>query len=525
MHSLKLRNSLVFQALVVFILFVVCIGAINIALNYSIGKESIRLNTLSSANGLLNTVEPSAQVAAFLNDKNLAKEIVRGLLSNDLIAKVILLDSSNNELSSGNKEIQTFNVAVNKELYSPFDTGEVVGVIKVELNQAVISRLNRSYLFNLLMPLALQTLAVSLIIALFIWQYIKPKVEAFLEDINGLDIEKGEVLPLTARKSEVDALRGYINHLIERMYNLVKTERLLRNKSEIQQRKFQAIYDNARSGIALSDRDGKILSLNNACTFICQSINSEANTGTNLINLLAANDYEVQTELSVCLKDSTRLHLEIFYPNNVSDGGIWLQISLTPVDETSVMAIINDITALKKESLEAKLQARTDPLTQLGNRLGFDQEFKKRINKTAQGLQSLTLMTIDLDQFKQVNDRLGHDVGDQVLLYVANQLQEVIRQNDYCARIGGDEFNILLDNMNQTQSAVIARRIVDSFKFPIHLTEQTHVCIGASIGVVFVPQGVQAQKESLLKRADRTMYKIKHNGKNNFAIVDYSVSA
>jgi diguanylate cyclase (GGDEF)-like protein len=523
--SLKPRHSLVFQALVVFILFVVCIGSINILINYSLGKKSIEKNTLAVTTGLISTVEPSAQIATFLNDKNLANEIVRGLLSNDLVAKVLLLDSSGNELSSDIKIFQSKSLAVKRELYSPFETGEVVGSISIELNHEVIDALNQRYLLSLLMPLALQTVLVSTIIALFIWVYIKPKVEHFLEDINNLNLEQGEILPLKERKSEVDSLRDYINKLIEQMYNLLQAERSLRHKSEIQQRKFQAIYDNARSGIALSDRDGTILSLNNACAYICQVIDADTDAEDNIIDLFASHDFEVQSEILACLQDSTRLHLEIFYPSNFIDGGTWLQISLTPIDEVSVLTIVNDITALKQESLDAKLQARTDPLTQLGNRLGFDQEFKKRIAKTGQGMQSLTLMSIDLDQFKQVNDRFGHDMGDQVLLHVTHQLKEVTRQSDYCARIGGDEFNILLDNMEQSLSAKIARRIVDSLQTPIKFPDQIEVCIGASIGVVFVPQGVWAHTDTLLKRADQTMYKIKNNGKNNFAIVDYSSTA
>lgn len=320
---------------------------------------------------------------------------------------------------------------------------------------------------------------------------------------------------------EIARITEYINGLIDRMFAALNSERELRQASETQHKQIAAIIENARSGIFVADKTGKLLSLNQACQAIGLRHGNALTPGCNIVDMLPPSLDGASNQITKCLGKAQKLHLEIFLPPQNGKREMWLQLNLTPIDQDTAQGVINDITALKSESIAAQTLARTDPLTQLGNRLGFETEFNRRLANTGDGKQSLTLMSIDLDQFKAVNDTYGHDTGDQVLIYVAHQLQQITRNSDYICRMGGDEFNIVLDDISQEMSAKLAGRIVGRLQEAIVLQPDQSVQIGASIGVVFVPKGGKVLADDLLRKADKTMYQVKHGGRNNFAVVNF----
>lgn len=171
----------------------------------------------------------------------------------------------------------------------------------------------------------------------------------------------------------------------------------------------------------------------------------------------------------------------------------------------------------ERRRFEAKLQheALHDPLTDLPNRRLFQDRVERASSRWNRGHGS-ALLYIDLDGFKQVNDQKGHDAGDRLLTAVAQRLQDCVRSSDTVARIGGDEFAIVLSDVTQPVEVIgLADRIMDALVRPVDLGSST-ACIGASIGIAIQVAG--ETPEELCTRADAAMYSAKRSGRGSYCI-------
>ncbi|MEE8588508.1 MAG: diguanylate cyclase, partial [Sulfurimonadaceae bacterium] len=167
----------------------------------------------------------------------------------------------------------------------------------------------------------------------------------------------------------------------------------------------------------------------------------------------------------------------------------------------------------QKDSLAYK--AHHDTLTGLPNRALFNDRLEQAISKARRHKEEIALFFIDLDHFKQINDTLGHEVGDEVLKFFAKRLNASVRTEDTIARIGGDEFMVIMENLQTPEAiSVVANKIVSIVKEPIILGEQT-LNLGTSIGISVYPQNGETS-EVLLKNADTAMYKAKDEGRDNY---------
>ena len=160
-------------------------------------------------------------------------------------------------------------------------------------------------------------------------------------------------------------------------------------------------------------------------------------------------------------------------------------------------------------------QAHHDALTKLPNRLLFHDRLSQGIEKAKRHKTLLAVFFIDLDRFKQINDSLGHDIGDKVLEEVSDRLMEVTRKDDTLARLGGDEFTILMEDLHKAQDAsLLAEKILKSLVEPINV--KGHILyISSSIGIALYPEDAD-DAISLLKYADAAMYKAKDEGRDTF---------
>src|SRR3989442_13033941 len=176
--------------------------------------------------------------------------------------------------------------------------------------------------------------------------------------------------------------------------------------------------------------------------------------------------------------------------------------------------LVEDITERRNAEARISHLARYDELTALPNRVNFRDEIG-RLLAVQQGAEQLSaLLFVDLDQFKQVNDTLGHPCGDQLLCTVAERLRDMLRPEDFVARFGGDEFVVFQQNIKSGEDAAyLARRIVDHlserYKIDNHLVE-----IGASVGTARTPPA--ATPDTLLKNADMALYRAKADGRGTF---------
>ena len=177
--------------------------------------------------------------------------------------------------------------------------------------------------------------------------------------------------------------------------------------------------------------------------------------------------------------------------------------------------VLTDITAQKAAENDLRQLANYDSLTGLPNRALLMDRIKHAIEHARRYHFTMALFFIDLDRFKQVNDSLGHDAGDLLLIDVANRLRKVLREGDTVARLGGDEFVILLESYNTIEDVShIAQKVIDEIDQPITLGKD-QVSVSPSIGIALYPEDGTEHNE-LLKHADVAMYHAKDAGRNNY---------
>lgn len=181
--------------------------------------------------------------------------------------------------------------------------------------------------------------------------------------------------------------------------------------------------------------------------------------------------------------------------------------------------LMTDISQRKELEQKLNTMAYYDKLTNLPNRQFFMHKLETNVKQNI----SFALFFIDLDDFKIINDTMGHDAGDELLKIIAKRLKNCLNKNDTVCRLGGDEFTVLIhEPPNKKAAENIAKRIVKSVKEPISLASQI-VYIGSSIGIVHYPED-STHTQDLLKKADMSMYEAKNSGKNRYRTFDQDMS-
>ena len=224
-------------------------------------------------------------------------------------------------------------------------------------------------------------------------------------------------------------------------------------------------------------------------------------------------DPEVQArvaEMVALASDASRI--------DETPDGRFILLSRQPMRGGGWVALMEDITERRRAEAEIVHLARHDVLTGLSNRAEFNARLEEASKRLKRNGGNVTVMMIDLDRFKTVNDTLGHLAGDQLLSEVARRLQATLRETDVLARLGGDEFAVIQEGgTEQREGAVaLALRIIDAVSPPFNLGGQ-EVAVGASVGIALAPEnGVEPGE--LLKRADLALYAVKSNGRNDFCL-------
>jgi len=288
-----------------------------------------------------------------------------------------------------------------------------------------------------------------------------------------------------------------------------RAEERLRESEE----RYRLLFERNLAGVYRSTIDGRILDGNDAIARMFGYHDRE--------DLLAQTAYS----LYYSSEERNRLMSRVKENGAVSnvevrmrrrDGTpVWVIENMTLLDGGVLEGTIVDITDRKTAQEQMEYQAYHDALTGLPNRLLFKDRIDIALAHAKRHRTAAAVMFLDLDQFKLVNDSLGHTVGDALLQEVATRLVLSIRADDTVARMGGDEFTILLTDVKDPgASAVVAQKLLDAVSQPM-LIEGHELYVTTSIGIARSPEdGIDA--ETLLKRADGAMYRAKEAGRNNF---------
>jgi diguanylate cyclase (GGDEF)-like protein len=281
--------------------------------------------------------------------------------------------------------------------------------------------------------------------------------------------------------------------------------------------RFGAALSNMTQGLCLFDADKKLVISNGRFREMYELPHDLVMPGTPLSVLLNYQDQRgVKGDLTV---DEHLEQIPSMAHQSVStaDGRV-ISIRRIQVENGGWLATHEDITERRRAEAEIVHLARHDGLTGLVNRAEFNSKLEEASKRLKRNGGAVTVMMLDLDKFKAVNDTLGHPAGDQLLVEVARRLQSVLRETDVPARLGGDEFAIIQEGgSGQHEGAsALALRIINAVSQPFDLSGQA-ANVGVSIGIAMAPEhGVEP--EELLKSADLALYNAKTNGRNDFRI-------
>ncbi|HYD96535.1 MAG TPA: EAL domain-containing protein [Noviherbaspirillum sp.] len=292
-----------------------------------------------------------------------------------------------------------------------------------------------------------------------------------------------------------------------------------RKKAETSMQLAAMVYAHSSEGMTITDANGFIVDVNPAFTKITGYPREEA-VGRRISMLRSGrHDRAFYEDMWHALTTTGQWQGEIW--NRRKSGELyaeWLTINTSYTPDGLVyrrIALFSDITQKKKTDELVWTQANFDTLTQLPNRLMFRDRLEQEIRKAHRAGLSMALMFIDLDRFKEVNDTLGHGVGDILLKQAALRLTNCVRESDTVARLGGDEFTMILGELSSEADAErIAQDVLNRLAEPFVLGEEI-AYVSASVGITFYPQdGTEA--DDLLKNADQAMYAAKEEGRNRY---------
>ncbi len=227
---------------------------------------------------------------------------------------------------------------------------------------------------------------------------------------------------------------------------------------------------------------------------------------------------EIERQYRYAIREKRAVHFEARSRIN----NRWYEIHAYPRAER-LEVYFRDVTERKQLEEIVQHRAYHDPLTDLPNRLLFDDIVKVEVAQARRNRKKLAVLFLDLDRFKEINDTLGHDAGDQLLKQVAHRLKKSIRESDTVARIGGDEFNMVLSDIQEVDKVSAAvGKITAAFRDPYVIgDEELHVTM--SVGISIYPDDSR-DIETLLKFADMAMYHAKQTGKNKYEFYDRALN-
>lgn len=292
-----------------------------------------------------------------------------------------------------------------------------------------------------------------------------------------------------------------------------------RMKVAEERRLAQMVFASTGEGITVTDVAGRILEVNPAFERITGFSRAEIVGKNPRVLQSGRHDKAFYRGMWETLKSTGQWRGEIW--NRRSNGEVypeWLTVSAVrnvAGRTTHYVGVFSDITTVKEAQEQLEFLAHHDALTRLPNRTLLRERLTHGITRARRHSQQLAVLLLDLDRFKNVNDTLGHPVGDDLLIEVANRIGSRIRADDTLARLGGDEFALLLeDETGPAAVEAVARKLTGAFALPVQVADHA-LTVTASIGISLYPADGE-DADTLLKNADSAMYKAKQQGRNGF---------
>ena len=346
-----------------------------------------------------------------------------------------------------------------------------------------------------------------------------------IQEIRARVVEQGAFTFETMRRRkdgelidvEVSAVVVEVNH--QKLIYCAERDISERKRIEEELHMASLVLNNSSDGMVVTDGENRIIAINPACSKITGYSLEELKGKNPRIFSSGKHDRAFFKKMWDSLTVSGHWQGEIWDKNkNGNLHAKWLTINTVLNDDGSVhrnVALFSDITHKKQSEELIWKQANFDTLTELPNRRMFLDRLQQEVKKLDRSGASLALLLIDLDQFKEVNDTLGHAVGDTLLKEAAHRIRSCVRDSDTVARLGGDEFTVILSGLSDKNVEGVTQKIINQLAESFHLGNEA-VYVSASIGITLYPNDA-TDMDGLLKNADQAMYEAKKNGRNRFS--------
>jgi diguanylate cyclase (GGDEF)-like protein/PAS domain S-box-containing protein len=292
-----------------------------------------------------------------------------------------------------------------------------------------------------------------------------------------------------------------------------------RKRMEVRLQQAATVFDSSAEGITITAPDGRIIAVNRAFTEITGYREDEVIGCNPRILQSGLQDSAFYREMWQSLAACGRWQGELW--NRRKNGQVFVEsLTISAVKDkdgqlTHYVGVFSDTTELRRAHDQLDHQAHHDPLTGLPNRLLLGDRLYKALQRAHRDAAGVAVLFIDLDRFKNINDTLGHQVGDRVLCEVARRLGRLMRESDTVGRLGGDEFLIVIEDIAEpTVASHIAEKILTALQ-DSPVTVEQEFFVSASIGISLFPQD-GADAETLMKNADVAMYRAKERGRNAY---------
>ena len=381
-------------------------------------------------------------------------------------------------------------------------------------------------------------LAASLAPDLILLDVMMPGIDGFevcrrlKADPSTRDIPVMFVTAVDESRAEAEGLRlGAVDYLSKPINVPIAEQRianLLAAKAGRDQLALAAnVFRFAHEGIMITDAEARIIDVNDA--FVDITGYDRASAVGQKANLLKSGHHKSEFYAAMWAELQSAGYWSGEVWNRHRDGHIYVELlTISAVCDwrgrvTQYVAIFADISMQKAYQEQLEHQAHYDALTHLPNRTLFSDRLKHAMSHAASRERTLALLFIDLDGFKEVNDRFGHEAGDHLLTELAQRMRDVLRAGDTLARLGGDEFVALLVDLPDAEvPRLLVDRLLGICSAPV--THGGHVMrVSASVGVTMFPQQQQIAADQLMRQADQAMYQAKIAGKNRYYVHDVGI--
>lgn len=514
----SLRKMLVAIAMITTTLTLVLSNLAFISLEYYLGKQEVteKLTILGEV------IANQTGTALMFQDKHMLQNNLNALVADSSIVRGCLYGTDQklivsfhaNAQNSCSDYLYELNSSSNLNFYQRFPiefNDQNIGTLYIESSHSqLLSRIKTFLFFSALV------LIVTLLLALALSNGLQNVVIGPIKGLNKTlnNIMRKKDFSIRAEKQNFDEL-GDLVDLFNSLLSTIEAENTSLKSSEDRFRKLTTL---SPVGIFQINVDLHLEYVNQRWRDI-HSTPGYLPSFQSWVASIHPDDrqlFDQHWQDLITKQESIKLELRLIRRDNEV---IWIQLLTSALYDPNsqllgYLGAISDISELKEAQLKMETLAFYDSLTGLANRRLFRDRLVKSIANAQRTQSSVALMFIDMDQFKRINDTLGHDAGDVLLVEVAKRLQQNVRETDTVSRVGGDEFTVLLTDVHDSHDVLlIAEKLLKTLSEPIIIQGHTLVTT-VSIGITLTPED-SIDDNILMKNADLAMYRAKELGRNN----------